>query len=463
MEDLNLEALANKASEMLSVRGKRALVVGLGRFGGGVGVTRWLSQNGAEVIVTDLADADSLRDSVQQLSDLDITFHLGGHDEADLEIVDFVVVNPAVVKRKSTFFQVIEQKGIPWTTEMNLFGQRVRANVIGVTGTYGKSTTCSMLHRVLDAWTATGNGRWTKAYLGGNIGRSLLPDLPAMRPSDVVVLEMSNAQLEDLSRIEWRPDLAVITNLHPNHLDRHGGWKAYLAAKFNLVASENAATPIFLGKSLSKEALRIAQKVAPNLADRVCPFDSPNPALVLNVPGAHNRQNANLVYAVACHCGVPEGVTRSALATFRGLPHRLELVGVVAGVKYVNDSKSTSPDATLTALDCFSEPVIAIVGGIERDHPLESFAHNMVRRCKAVICTGQSGPRFARVLRESLSGEACFVEMASNLEAAVSVASVHAFRGDVVLYAPGAPSFDSYANYEKRGEHFTKLVRALID
>lgn len=441
--------------------GRRVLVVGLGRFGGGMGVTRWLAGQGARVVVTDLATEEELKGSLKEIGDLDVELRLGRHDEGDLAGVDLAIVNPAVPKARSVFFHKIVERGVPWTTEMNLFCERCPSRVVGVTGTYGKSTTCAMLADAVRACLEGDRAPFTSVHLGGNIGCSLLGRLHEIQPSDLVVLEMSNAQLEDLPRIGWAPHVAVITNLFPNHLDRHGSWEAYLQAKLNVARDPTESSLLVLGP-LHREVEEMVGAALPLESRRVVRVLPADPPVTLSVPGAHNRINADCVLTTARVLGLDEGVTREALCSFAGLPHRLQRVRTLDGVEYVNDSKSTSPAATATALGSVKGRVVAIVGGQDKGVSLHDCAEALANRCRAVICIGESGPRFARAVREASTGRPGLeVREAQALPQAVEMTRSIAEPGDVVLFAPGGPSFDAYANFEERGRHFIELVEAL--
>ena len=444
-----------------SLSGLHVLVVGLGRLGGGVTVTRWLVGRGARVTVTDLAGADALGDSVARISDLDVILRLGGHRASDLDGVDLVIVNPAVDKTRSEFFGEVLRRGVPWTTEMNLFCERCRAPVIGVTGTYGKSTTCAMLAEVLRARLMAGNCEYTGVHLGGNIGLSLLMELDSIKPTDLVVLEMSNAQLEDLPRVSVAPRVSVITNLRPNHLDRHGSWEAYVRAKLNIVMDPQGESTIILG-DVGPDVRAMLEELAPNAGSRLVHVEPADPPVELKVAGVHNRRNADCVLAIGRRLGLDEPIVRAALGEFAGLPHRLECVRTVEGVDYVNDSKSTSPAATVTAVECFDGPIVAIVGGKDKGVSLSDCASALVRSCRAVVCTGESGPAFARAVRD-VKGRRTqpAIHECDGLDEGLQAARACAVSGDTVLYAPGCPSFDAYANFEHRGRHFAELVEAL--
>lgn len=444
-----------------ALKGRRVLVWGLGRFGGGVGVTRWLISQGAKVLVTDQAPAETLGDSIAALADLPVEFHLGGQRVEDWDEVDLIVVNPAVVKWKSDFFQEMQRRGLPWTTEINLFCARCPATVVGVTGSYGKSTTCAMLHEVLRYAAEKRSTRFRRVYLGGNIGRSLLPELHDMAAEDVVVLELSNAQLEDLPRIGWAPPYAIITNLYPHHLDRYRRPEEYFEAKANIVRDPAGQGPVIVGP-LDPRAEAILLDVLADRPDRLIRVRPPVRPIKLMIPGAHNRDNGACVLEVVRILGIDEGLARETLHGFRGLPHRLEFVRSLHGVDYINDSKSTAPSATVKALEAFDRPVVLIVGGQKKNVPLDALREAVSKRCRAVIGMGESGADFKAALGTGLpDGALNFLGSVSAMTEAVDAARRAAQAGDIVLLSSGAPSFDAYNNYEERGRDFTNGVNNL--
>ncbi|MBI4716695.1 MAG: UDP-N-acetylmuramoyl-L-alanine--D-glutamate ligase [Planctomycetes bacterium] len=453
--------------EERSLAGCRTLVVGLGRFGGGVGVTRWLVGQGAQVTVTDQAAAETLQESIAAISDLPVRRRFGTHDARDLEHADLVVLNPAVVKSRSAMYQEMTRRGIPWTTELNLFCERCPAPVAGVTGSFGKSTTCTMLAEALRSCVRARATGFSDVHLGGNIGGSLLGTLDAIRATDVVVLEISNAQLEDLPHIGWAPRWSVITNLVPHHLDRHGTFEAYLDTKLNILRGDPAPEFLAVGE-LHPQAEAAVAAVARERGTRLVRVSAPAEAVELRVPGAHNRRNAACVLTVCRALGLPEPPVREALASFRGLEHRLEYVRTVAGVDYYNDSKSTAPSATVQAVEALDRAQVVIVGGQRKEVAFADCAATLARRARAVVCMGESGPYFASAVRlardaagrESVTGADGILE-ARDLASAVELARSAALPGDAVLFSPGAPSFDAYVNFTDRGRRFVELVRGL--
>lgn len=432
--------------------------MGLGRFGGGVGVTRWLIEQGAKVTVTDLADERALADSVAALDGLPVTLHLGEHRDQDLDQTDLLVVNPAVNKRTSPFVQAALARGIPWTSEMNLFLERCPARIVGVTGTAGKSTTCAMIHHIVADAVARGAVPFRRAWLGGNIGRSLLSDLADMTTADVVVLELSSFQLEDAAAVQRSPDVAVILNVWPNHLDRHGDERSYLDAKLNIVRYQRPGDIVVAGTDEPNVASALAAVVGGTRAKSQTVPERRRFSLV--VPGAHNQANAACAATVGEVLGVSDETSRASLASFAGLPHRLEHVGTHQAVDYYNDSKSTTPQAVVTAVEAFDRPLVVLVGGHDKGLPLERMAGVLVKRAAAVACFGAAGDRLAASLRAVRDpADAPVIHRTDRMNDAVTWARSTANAGDVVLLSPGCSSFDEFANYEHRGRAFAEQVR----
>jgi UDP-N-acetylmuramoylalanine--D-glutamate ligase len=428
--------------------GLRVSVLGLGRFGGGAGVTRWLAGQGAAVTVSDAADPEDLAESLDQLADLDLTLHLGGHREADFLSADLLVVNPAVPKTHPLLVQAVDA-GVPRTTEINLFLQRCPAFVVGITGSVGKSTTAAMTAELLRTARTT--------HLGGNIGRSLLGDLPTIRPDHVVVLELSSFQLEDLPIVGLSPQVALVTNLQPNHLDRHGSMEAYVLAKRNICRYQSPEDLLIL--NAADPACRAWAEDVPG---RVAYFDPAVDPFELAVPGEHNQANAQAAWAVASEFGVPRKPAAGVLRNFRGLEHRLELLGEIDGVRYVNDSKCTTPGGAVVALGSFpAGTCVILLGGSEKGADFDDLAAAVAGRAKAAVCFGATGPKLADGIRENAPGENQPVTVVTTLKQAFDAAHNQARPGDVVLLSPACASYDQFTHYEQRGETFRHLVRDL--
>ena len=482
-------------------KNKRVTVMGLGRFGGGVGVTRWLRAQGAKVTVTDLAPPEQLTASLEQIADLDLTLHLGGHEERDFRDTDLVVVNPAVPET-SEFLQIAQSAGVPITTEINLFVERCPARCVGVTGSVGKSTVTAMIGHVLergikgprdrgiegsrdrgieDAADATRRRVPTHArvWVGGNIGRSLLDGLGQIQDEDIVVLELSSFQLQRTPTVRWSPHVAVITNISPNHLDWHGSFEAYLRAKLNIIYHQDPTRGAIVIQD-TPELCRAFEHVVGDISgiwryrldgdvptavmrstpdvkqiDRRQRWDG----VTLGVPGRHNRENAAAALTVASIFDIPAEQAAAALATFEALPHRLQKVAERDGVTYYDDSKSTTPEAALTALGAIEAPLLVILGGYDKGSDLRPLAEEVARRAKFVACIGTTGPTLAEAIRAARG----VAENSSELAAAVAACQQRAAPGDVVLLSPACASWDQFPDYRVRGDTFARLARGKLE
>ncbi len=472
-------------------------VMGLGRFGGGVGVTQFLSSRGAMVTVTDTASADELATSVAQVRDLPgVSLVLGEHREKDFRGADLVVANPAV-KPSNPFLRIAHDAGVPVTTEIVLLVRELpnRLRTIGVTGSAGKSTTTAMIGHVLrkvfgqETETPRRQGAKTPSeqtelgvWVGGNLGGSLLPVVDQIGAEDWVVLELSSFMLHYLREEKWSPHIAVVTNLSPNHLDWHGTFEAYAAAKRGVLAFQNEGDHFVFGeKSPGRwEVPRGRGGSVPGWTeaseDVVELYDF---EWDLAIPGWHNRRNAAIACEVAryavpelgdCPNGPLDGWRSTAEAMvvdFAGLPHRLAYVGALEGVPAeadraigcFNDSKSTTPEAAVLGMEAF-EPgrVHVILGGYDKGSDLSEMGRVAAERCAGVYAIGATGGGIVAATR-GCHPRALWVEDCGTLENAVAAIRRNVKGGEVVLLSPGCASWDQFANYEERGERFVALVR----
>jgi UDP-N-acetylmuramoylalanine--D-glutamate ligase len=445
-----LLALKPTISQMIDLAGKKVTVIGLGRFGGGIAVSKWLAQQGAQVLVTDEASEEALAQSKDQLKNLPITFHLGGHREEDFTDADLVVASPAVPP-KSRYLELARQRNIPITTEIRLFIERCPAPITGVTGTKGKSTTTALLGEMLRQKYTT--------HVGGNIGRSLLFDLPNIQPDHQVVLEISSFMLEYLQETNWSPHVAVVTMIAPDHLDRHGSLDHYIAAKRTLVEHQQSTDFAILNEECPQCMIFARATNA-----KVIVFGRRNrKPFTLRIPGEHNQLNAQAAFAAASALNVSWDEAQRAIASFYGLPHRLQLVHEHRGVRYYNDSIATIPEAAAAALSAFpSKTVIQIVGGYDKGLSLNPLHAALVERAKAVLCIGATGPSIAKAMGQAAHVSAPAVYDCHDLATALKIARTIATPGDTILLSPGCASYDQFKNFEDRGETFANLARASI-
>jgi UDP-N-acetylmuramoylalanine--D-glutamate ligase len=429
-----------------NLSGKRVTVMGLGRFGGGVGVTRWLAGRGAKVTVSDQAPAEDLAASVAKIADLGVTLHLGGHLAADFTECDLLVANPAV-PFDSPHLAAARAAKVELTTEINLFIEHCRAPIVGITGSVGKSTTTAMIGEILT--------RRLPTHVGGNIGKSLLEELPAIAADHCVVLELSSFQLMYLPLLGKSPHVALVTNLTPNHLDRHKDLAEYAEAKKNIFRFQTAADVLILNRD-DKEVATWGKEAR----GKVECFSADGEPFDLIVPGRHNQVNAQAAWAAARQMGVSRAVAAEALAAFTGLKHRLQLVTQRDGVRYFNDSKCTTPGGTIVALEAFApRSAVVIVGGYDKKVDFAKMCQALAAGAKAVVATGATGEQIARGVEAVRKGDQPIVVRAVQFPAAVHAAIGLAGKGDAVLLSPACASFDQFKNYEERGDLFARLVQ----
>ena len=458
--------------------GKRVLVMGLGRFGGGVDAAKFAYQAGAKVTVTDLATAEELSDSVKQLKGFpDIEYHLGSHDPTDFKQADIIVVNP-VIPNDNEFVELARRENKFVTSQINIFFELCPATIIGITGAAGKSTTAALTAHLLRAGVDSrslgdkfrGNDR-RKVWLSGNIGNEpLLTVIDQIKGDDLVVLELSSFQLEQLAQIQKAPQVALLTNLTPNHLDRYGTFAAYCNAKQNIFkfqqADENSpAVSIF--NTEDKIAAEWFEKYRRDAGRTCIKFSTENVSEEISkqfgLPGRANLANLAGAIAVAGYFGVKEQQIKACLSAFKPLPHRLELVAEKNGVKWYNDSKATTPESAIASLDAFEKPVIIIAGGYDKGTAFDEFGEKIAERAKAAILIGQT----AEQIRDAISKtqdtrlKTQQVKLAKSLAEAVSFAGQLAAEGDVVLLSPACASYDMFDNFEHRGREFTMLARQI--
>ncbi len=448
--------------------GKKVLVMGLGRFGGGVDVARFAADVGADVTVTDLAAAEQLADSVRQLEPCsDIAFKLGVHDPDDFASADIVVANPAV-RPDNRFLEIARRHGKTVTSQVGLFFQLCPARIVGITGANGKSTTATLTHHLLQH--AQNDRAYGKVWLSGNIGdQPLLTILDRIEADDIVVLELSSFQIEQLAEGGQAPQIALLTNLTPNHLDRYGTFEAYCAAKEGLFEHQRCDDD---GKAIS--IFNAEDEIAMRWFDRydgqpgrTCVKFSPDdvPAKfrkAYRLPGRAYLSNLAGAMAIARCLGVSDASIRKALPNFKALSHRLELVAEWNDVAWYNDSKATTPRSSIVALEAFEQPEIIIAGGYDKHLPFDDLGMKIAEKAKVAILIGQTAPQIARAIKPGLDeGSKTQIEFADSLAEAVRTAHRLACPGDVVLLSPACASYDMFKNYQQRGNQFADLVRDL--
>ena len=453
-----------------SFLGLRVVVVGLGIEG--VDAVRFLHREGAaEIIVSDAKTSDALRNQIRALSGIPFALQAGTNDARLAERVDAVVVSQGVPDTLP-LIQEAERRHVPVTSMMRLFLLRCPVPVIGITGSAGKSTTTSLVAEMLRAADVP-------VLVGGNIGTGLLNALDSIDAQTRVVLEISHTQL---TRSNRSPHLAAVLNVTPNHLDQFS-WDEYVELKRNLVRYQSAQDIVVLpSENETALAFRDSTPASPyyfgverlpgpgaTIVDDSIVWDGGDgpqsvcPVQAIQVPGEHNLRNVLAAVAIGATAGVPADAMGRAISAFRGIAHRLETVATVNGVRYIDDSIATAPERTIAALRAFDAPVVLLLGGREKQLPLDTLAREIVGRAHSVICFGEAGPMFADALRSlwDATSDSPPINVVTNVDEAVAQAHATGRPGDICLLSPAGTSFDAYDNFSKRGEHFATLVRGL--
>jgi UDP-N-acetylmuramoylalanine--D-glutamate ligase len=406
---------------------QRVLVLGLARSGQSAALA--LRRRGIEVIGVDASqDLD-----VGRLAEVGVELHLGTEEERLLDAVETVIKSPGV-PGEAPLVGAARARGIPVWSEVEL-GSRLLPNpILGVTGTNGKTTTSELLGVMLGAPVA------------GNVGRALTDLDGQVEPDQVVVCEVSSFQLEDVH--EFRPRVAVLLNLEPDHLDRHGSLEAYRDAKLRIFENQVEGDTAIVPRGFDD---------VPGRARRI-EFEPSDPLPAEpRIPGAHNRENAAAATAAARVLGVDDSRIAVALQTFPGVAHRLEPVAEANGVRYVNDSKATNTAAARRAVAAFDAPLHVILGGRGKGESYSELAADLAGRARRAYLIGESAAALATALEEA----GVDYELSGDLETAIRSAARNARPGDVVLLAPACASYDQFRDFEERGDAFRRLAQEL--
>jgi UDP-N-acetylmuramoylalanine--D-glutamate ligase len=451
------------------------VILGLARQG--KALARFFAEQGWRVTVSDTRKPEALQDAMRELSDLDLHFVLGEHPLSLLDGCDLFCTSGGVPSDLPVV-QEAARRRIPLSNDAQEFMRRCPAPIVGITGSAGKTTTTTLVGKML---AETGFTTW----VGGNIGNPLINDLAAMQPTDRVVMELSSFQLE---LMQVSPQIAGVLNITPNHLDRHKTMDAYIAAKANIVTHQRESDIAVLGydepnarglADLTQAEVRYFSGKAHVAGaflqgDTLVLQQAKGPVAVcerrdLRLRGMHNVLNALAAIVLADATGASVAAMAHVLSTFSGVEHRLEEVRRVNGVLWINDSIATAPERVMAELQAFDEPLILLAGGRDKDLPWEAFARAVTQRVRVLVLFGEAATLIgghveaalaeAKARHEGVILEA--VIWAGTLENAVQAAAKHAQSGDVVLLSPGGTSFDAYRDFAERGEHFRQLVMAL--
>jgi len=479
------------------LRGLRTIIVGAAREG--TALARYLVHAGAQVVLTDSKPREALTKPLADLADLPIEFALGCN-ELDLSAVDVLFLSPGVPPWAKIVQQAREQ-GVPISSEPRLFTQLCAAPIVGITGSSGKTTTTSMVGLM---YAKDGKQTW----VGGNIGKPLIEDLLEGGQPDIAVMELSSFQLELFApdyqgpQVEQRrtaasravsvegysPRIAAVTNVTPNHLDRHPSMEDYTRAKTHILEYQggddwavlNEDNDLTRGFARSLVRGRLLQFSLENEVEQgaflqgerlMLRFDGREQFLChageVKLRGRHNLGNTLTAACCALAGGVSVAAIREVATSFGGVAHRQENVRIWRDVLFVNDSIATSPERALAALRSYTEPLVLLAGGRDKHLPWEAWADCVLERARVVVAFGEAVPIIERALAEArqrandANGNGIEYYAVESLEQAVPLAARMARPGEVVLLSPGGTSFDGFVDFEARGQRFCELVAAL--
>jgi len=448
----------------MDLHNKRVLVVGLGKSG--VASALFLKDRGARVTVSDTKSPDELRDEIPRLLDQGIAVETGGHGERTFRGQDLIVVSPGVPVDAPPLVQA-RASGEPVIGELELAAQHLPGPIVAITGSNGKTTTTTLTGEILAAGGVP-------TVVGGNIGTPAISLVPRARGDTVIVLEVSSFQLETIQT--FRPKVAVILNITPDHLDRHRTFQTYVDAKARILENQQASDFAVLNQD-DPTCQTLAGRSRAQLfwfsrkgevkqgawvrAGRLLFRDAAGqreimPVSEIPLKGAHNVENVLAAICSGMLLGCPLDKLRLAVRNFKAVEHRLEYVATVRGVEYYNDSKATNVDAAIKALESFPANIHLILGGKDKGSDYRVLNQLLRERVKRVYTIGAA----AEKIESQIRGAAEIVH-AQTLENAVRRAAVAAQPGDIVLLAPACASFDQFQSYNHRGRVFKELVHAL--
>lgn len=447
----------------MELKDKRVLVVGAGKSG--LAVASFLTNKGARVVLADSSTPVYPGGELERLAASGVSLSLGGYPEVKQDNFDLVVMSPGIPLSVEPARLALEH-GIELTGEMELAYRFSSAPLVAITGTNGKTTTTTLLGEIF-------KNAGKNTLVGGNIGNPLVTEVERYNREDMIVAEVSSFQLETTST--FKPKVALILNITPDHLDRHKTMEGYVDAKakifanqqpgdFTVLNHDDPLTAALAGRSRARVIFfsrrtevtegvfvkegRIMARLGGN-EEFICRQDE------IGIPGAHNLENALAAVAAAKALGVETTSLAHTLKTFKGVAHRLEFVAEINGVRYINDSKGTNPDASIKALEAYPEKVVLIAGGKNKGSDFGLFAEKVKERARVLVVLGQSATAIAEAARDRGFENILY---ANDFKDAVLLAHRAARPGEIVLLSPACASWDMFKSFEERGDLFKELV-----
>ncbi len=448
----------------MDIKDRRVTILGMAKSG--IAAAQLAKTLGAEVFISDQQSSPELKARLASLNKQDIPGEIGGHSKRIFE-ANLWVLSPGVPK-ESKVVQAALRNNIDVVGEIEFASWFTTAPILAVTGSNGKTTTVNILARMCQTSEV-------QATLAGNVGipfsQKVREDLQSPEPKRVFVLEISSFQMEFVRR--FRPQVALYLNITPDHLNRHPSMEAYVQVKLNMVRNQtdrdylvyNADDPFLRECFRTGTANRVPFSLgtvagAPFSLNATKIYTSTHEPLIelkeILLPGKHNLSNLLGAATAAQVFGIPTPQIADTMRTFRGIPHRLEPAGTLDGITFINDSKATNVEAVKVALASYSQPIILILGGLDKGGDFGALLPHTKQKVKEVLAIGQAREKISTVFRDAVRSIAV-----TDLKKAVEIAHRHAVPGDIILLSPGCASFDQFTNYEERGEVFKTFVKQL--
>ena len=429
--------------------------MGLGILGRGLQVTKFLAECGAKLTVTDLKDRGHLLSSIKSLKKYPIRYVLGRHDVADFKSADLIIKSPGV-PIDSKFIKMAKSRNIPVAMDASLFADLIKKikpqiNIIGITGTRGKSTTTALIYHILKT---NEKNLGCHIHLGGNMRmKATLPLLKKVKPGDIVVLELDSWQCQGFGDAKISPHIAIFTSFMPDHMNYYkNNLSKYLKDKSNIFKFQKVPNVLIIPKPLSK--------IIPKNYKGSLVFPNAKKINKKRLPifGEHNIKNASYAYVAARQCGLTDQQITTALKSFPGLEGRLQILRTIKGITIINDNNSTTPEATIAGLKAVNSQykksdIILIAGGADKKLNLDDLIPAIQKYCAHTILLPGTG---TDRLKEKISGQ---YELCPTLRQAVKKAFVYAKPKDVILFSPGFASFGLFLHEYDRNDQFIKIIK----
>ena len=453
---------------MTNWNGTRTLILGAARQG--IALARWLSRHGSNVTLSDSRTADQLAAARASLADTNVQWAVGGHPLELLNNVDVLCLSGGVPLTLPIVQEAIK-RGIPLSNDTQVFMEVVPCKTIGITGSAGKTTTTTLVGEMAKLSSQR------SVFVGGNIGDPLINYVDDMTTDDLAILEISSFQLEQMT---ISPNISAILNITPNHLDRHGTMEAYTNAKARILDFQSSKDIAVLGHD-DLGAWNLRNKVKGKLLtfslhdldegfdgaylhDGLLNLRDGNAYLPLllrekiQLPGNHNVANVLAAFSIGHAAGFRLDDMLEAVEEFRGVPHRLELIRELRGVRWYNGSIATAPERSMADIHSFTEPIVLMLGGRDKDLPWDGIAKLIHERVDHVVLFGEAAELIQNAISAVGGERPVDVRRAKTLQEAVALAAEAATAGDIVLFSPGGTSYDEFKDFAERGERFRKWV-----